>query len=121
MAGDRDEDELAALLEKLSLSSASNTDLAFQLQLAETIQACPESSDAALALALHDADLARTELDRRHAWAYHARSAASIRVTAHDALFARDLAATAGPTTATASSAPWRRRTRRGRSRRPAR
>ncbi|KAJ1258139.1 hypothetical protein BS78_10G051600 [Paspalum vaginatum] len=93
MAGDRDEDELAALLEKLSLSSASNTDLAYQLQLAETIQASPESTDAAFTLALHAADLARTELDRRHARAYHARSAASVRVIAHDALFAWDLAA----------------------------
>ncbi|GJM88213.1 hypothetical protein PR202_ga04249 [Eleusine coracana subsp. coracana] len=47
-------------------------DLAFKLQLAEAIQASPESSDAAYALALHAADLARA---------------------AHDALFARELAA----------------------------
>jgi len=93
MAGDGDEHDLAALLDQVTLSSVSNLDLAFKLQLAETIQASPESSDAAYALVLQAADLARTELDRRHARAYQASSAASVRIAGHDAVFARQLAA----------------------------
>jgi len=84
MAGDGDEYDLAALLDQVTLSSVSNLDLAFKLQLAETIQVSPESSDA---------DLARTELDRRHARAYQVSSAASVRVAAHDAVLASQLAA----------------------------
>ncbi|KAL6630607.1 hypothetical protein ACP70R_028458 [Stipagrostis hirtigluma subsp. patula] len=72
---------------------ASDLELALHLQLAEAIQASPDSSDAAYALALHAADLARADRDRRDALAAHARSAASVRVAAHDALFARELAA----------------------------
>ena len=56
----------------------------------------PESSDASYALALHAADLSRAEEARRDAQACraaHARAAASLRVAAHDALFARELAA----------------------------
>ncbi|XP_062194517.1 E3 ubiquitin-protein ligase RSL1-like isoform X2 [Phragmites australis] len=116
MAGD---DDLAALHEQVALaSSASDLDHAFQLQLAEAIQAsllhsgsnaasssCPLqaapalpdfSSDAAYAFAVQAADLALAEQDRRDAEACraaHARAAASVRVAAHDALFARDLAA----------------------------
>ncbi|KAK3135933.1 hypothetical protein QOZ80_5BG0425500 [Eleusine coracana subsp. coracana] len=56
-------------------------DLAFKLQLDEAIQASPESSDAAYAIALHAADLARAAHD------------SSVRVAAHDALFARELTA----------------------------
>ncbi|OEL33345.1 hypothetical protein BAE44_0005634 [Dichanthelium oligosanthes] len=94
MAGGGDEEDIAALLERVGVSSAaSDLDLAFQLQLAEAIQASPESSDAAYAIALHVADLARAELDLRDARARHARSAASARVAAHDARFARELAA----------------------------
>ena len=116
MAGD---DDLAALSEQIALASsaaisASDLDHAFQLQLAEAIQASllvpgpnaaaassssqaapallvPESSsDAAYAFAVQAADLACAEQDRRDA---HARAAASSRVAAHDALFARELAA----------------------------
>ena len=116
MAGD---DDLAALREQISLASsaaisASDLDHAFQLQLAEAIQASllvpgpnaaaassssqaapallvPESSsDAAYAFAIQAADLACAEQVRRDA---HARAAASSRVAAHDALFARELAA----------------------------
>jgi hypothetical protein len=66
------------------MAAAADLDLAFQLQLAEVIQASPESPDAAYALALHAADLARAAQDR---------SASSVRVAAHDAHFARELAA----------------------------
>jgi hypothetical protein len=66
------------------MAAADDLDLAFQLQLAEVIQASPESPDAAYALALHAADLARAAQDR---------SASSVRVAAHDAHFARELAA----------------------------
>ena len=123
MAGD---DDLAALSEQIALASsaaisASDLDHAFQLQLAEAIQASllvsgpnaaaasssssraapalpvPESSsDAAYAFAVQAADLACAEQDRRDAEACraaHARAAASARVAAHDALFARELAA----------------------------
>ena len=122
MAGD---DDLAALSEQIALASsaaisASDLDHAFQLQLAEAIQASllvpgpnaaaassssqaapallvPESSsDAAYAFAIQAADLACAEQDRRDAKACraaHARAAASARVAAHDALFARELAA----------------------------
>ena len=123
MAGD---DDLAALREQISLASsaaisASDLDHAFQLQLAEAIQASllvsgpnaaaasssssraapalpvPESSsDAAYAFAVQATDLACAEQDRRDAEACraaHARAAASARVAAHDALFARELAA----------------------------
>lgn len=102
----------AALHHQLSLASsaalsASDHDLAFHLQLSEAIQASlpsnaaapappEEPSDASCALEIHAADLARAEHDRRDAQAcraYHARAAASVRVAAHDALFARDLAA----------------------------
>lgn len=109
----------AALHHQLSLASsaalsASDHDLAFHLQLSEAIQASlssnaaapshpappppppEEPSDASCALAVHAADLARAEQDHRDAQAcraYHARAAASVRVAAHDALFARDLAA----------------------------
>uniref|UniRef100_A0A0E0F1B3 RING-type domain-containing protein n=1 Tax=Oryza meridionalis TaxID=40149 RepID=A0A0E0F1B3_9ORYZ len=105
-------DDLAALHHQLSLASsaalsASDHDLAFHLQLSEAIQvslpsnaAAPappkEPSAASCALEIHAADLARAEQDRRDAQAcraYHARAAASVRVAAHDALFARDLAA----------------------------
>ncbi|KAL6875668.1 hypothetical protein ACP4OV_013181 [Aristida adscensionis] len=61
------EEGLAALLQHASL--ASDLDLAFQLQLAETLHATPASHDAAYALALHAADLARAARDRRHALA----------------------------------------------------
>ncbi|GJN07220.1 hypothetical protein PR202_ga25033 [Eleusine coracana subsp. coracana] len=113
MAGD---DDLAALREQVALVSAaaisaSNLDHAFQLQLAEAVQASlrahspnaassssscgaaavlEPSSDLAYALALQADDLARAEQDRRDA---HALSAASVRVAAHDARFARELAA----------------------------
>ncbi|TVU01335.1 hypothetical protein EJB05_53205, partial [Eragrostis curvula] len=115
MAGD---DELVALREQVSLVSAaaisaSDLDHAFQLQLAEAIQASlspnaagpssspsllelEPSSDLSHALALQVADLARAEQERRDAQtcrAAHARSTASVRVAAHDALFARELAA----------------------------
>nr|CAB3467096.1 unnamed protein product [Digitaria exilis] len=50
----------------------------------------------AYALALHAADVARAELDRRDAQALHARAAASVRVAVHDARFARALAAIPG-------------------------
>ena len=122
MAGD---DDLAALSEQIALASsaaisASDLDHAFQLQLAEAIQASllvpgpnaaaassssqaapallvPESSsDAAYAFAIQAADLACAEQDRRDAKACraaHARAAASARVAAHDAFFARELAA----------------------------
>ena len=116
-------DDLAALHEQVALASsaaisASDLDLAFQLQVAEAIQASlrlpnaaasssssqaapvlpvPESSsDAAYAFAVQAADLARAEQDRRDAEACRAaqaRAAASARIAAHDALFARDLAA----------------------------
>ncbi|CAL5046155.1 unnamed protein product [Urochloa decumbens] len=75
MAGAGDADDLAALLEQVSVSSASDRDLVYQLQLAEAVQASPRSSDAAYALALHAADLALAEIGRR------------------DARFARELAA----------------------------
>ena len=121
-----DDDDLAALHEQVALASsaavsASDLDLAFQLQVSEAIQAslransnpsssaaaavasspfqpAPafESSDVAYALAVHAADLARAEEDRRDAQgcrAAHAQAAASVRVAAHDALFARELAA----------------------------
>ncbi|RLN23480.1 IBR domain containing protein [Panicum miliaceum] len=121
MTGD---DDLATLREQIALASsaaisASDLDHAFQLQLAEAIQASlvsgpnaaaassssqaapalpvPESSsDAAYAFAVQAADLARAEQDGRDAEACraaHARAAASARVAAHDALFARELAA----------------------------
>jgi hypothetical protein len=127
MAGGGDDDGLAALREQVALASsaaisASDLDYAFQLQLAESIQASlrgqsppnaaaasssasPQAapfplqeppSDAACALALQAADLARMEQDRRDAEscrAAHALAAASVRVAAHDALFARELAA----------------------------
>ncbi|KAF0889665.1 hypothetical protein E2562_030146 [Oryza meyeriana var. granulata] len=106
-------DDLAALHHQVALVSsaalsASDHDLAFQLQLSEAIQAslqacsnaapsppaAPEGpSDASCALALHAADLARAEQDAQACRAYHARTAASVRVAAHDALFASDLAA----------------------------
>jgi hypothetical protein len=117
-------DDLAALHEQVALASsaavsASDLDLAFQLQVSEAIQAslrannnpsssaaaasssfqpapALESSDVAYALAIHAADLARAEEDRRDAQgcrAAHAQAAASVRVAAHDALFARELAA----------------------------
>ncbi|AQK56711.1 putative RING zinc finger domain superfamily protein [Zea mays] len=111
-------DDLAALHEQVALAfsaaiSASDLDLAFQLQVAEAIQAslglpnaaapssssqaAPESSsDATYAFAVQAADLARAEEDRRDAEACraaNARAAANARVVAHDALFARDLAA----------------------------
>nr|AVY91762.1 IBR domain containing [Saccharum hybrid cultivar SP80-3280] len=116
-------DDLAALHQQVALASsaaisASDLDLAFQLQVAEAIQASlrspnaaasssssqagpvlpvPEpSSDAAYAFAVQAADLARAEQDRRDAEACRAaqaRGAASARIAAHDALFARDLAA----------------------------
>ncbi|CAO2180443.1 unnamed protein product [Urochloa humidicola] len=123
-------DDLAALREQAALASAaaisaSDLDHAFQLQLAEAIQASlrdghpsssssnaasssswaqaatappvPEpSSDAAYALALQAADLALAEQGRRDALACraaHAQAAASARIAAHDALFARELAA----------------------------
>uniref|UniRef100_R7W0T5 RBR-type E3 ubiquitin transferase n=1 Tax=Aegilops tauschii TaxID=37682 RepID=R7W0T5_AEGTA len=111
--------------------SVSDLDLAYQLQLAEAIQASlrldalasnpssskgkapvaasssssslsqpapapPEPSDASYALAIHAADLARAEEDHRYAEAcraYYARAAASACVAAHDAIFARELAA----------------------------
>jgi hypothetical protein len=111
-----DDDDLAALHEQVSLASsaavsASDLDLAFQLQVSEAIQASlrannnPSSSaaaavastsDVAYALAVHAVDLARAEEDRRDAQgcrAAHAQAAASVRVAAHDALFARELAA----------------------------
>ncbi|KAE8788400.1 putative E3 ubiquitin-protein ligase rbrA [Hordeum vulgare] len=56
----------------------------------------PEPSDASYALAVHATDLARAEEDHRYAEAcraYHARAAASASVAAHDAIFARELAA----------------------------
>ncbi|CAM0950565.1 unnamed protein product [Alopecurus aequalis] len=128
MAGD---DDLAALREQTALASSaavsvSDLDFAYQLQLAEAIQASlrlgagssipssckgkapiassssqpapapPQPSDASIALAVHAADLARAEEDHRFAQAchvYHARAAASACVAAHDALFARELAA----------------------------
>ncbi|GJN28525.1 hypothetical protein PR202_gb16664 [Eleusine coracana subsp. coracana] len=118
MAGD---DDLAALREQVALVSAaaisaSDLDHAFQLQLAEAVQASlrahspnaassssscgaavlEPSSDLAYALALQADDLARAEQDRRDAQACraaHALSAASVRVAAHDARFARELAA----------------------------
>ncbi|KQK05116.1 hypothetical protein BRADI_2g18110v3 [Brachypodium distachyon] len=108
-------DELAALHEQAVLAScaavsASDLDLAFQLQVAEAIQAslrtngnpsssnaatavasssfqpapALESSDVAYAMAIQAADACR---------AHHALAAASVRVAAHDALFARELAA----------------------------
>lgn len=105
-------DDLAALHHQVSLASsaalsASDHDLAFHLQLTEAIQASlpsnaaapappEEPSDASCALEIHAADLARAEQDHRDAQAcraYHARAAASVRVAAHNALFARDLAA----------------------------
>ncbi|KAM3256534.1 hypothetical protein ACQJBY_049154 [Aegilops geniculata] len=129
-------DDLAALREQTALASSaavsvSDLDLAYQLQLAEAIQASlrldalasnpssskgkapvaassssssrsqpapapPEPSDASYALAVHAADLARAEEDHRYAEAcraYHARAAASACVAAHDAIFARELAA----------------------------
>ncbi|CAN6354425.1 unnamed protein product [Urochloa humidicola] len=97
-------DDLAALREQLALASsaaisASDFDHAYDLQLAEVIQASllhspngnaassspppsvpvPDSSDAAYAFAVQAADLARAEQDRL--------------VASHDALFARNLAA----------------------------
>uniref|UniRef100_A0ACD5YJU0 Uncharacterized protein n=1 Tax=Avena sativa TaxID=4498 RepID=A0ACD5YJU0_AVESA len=129
MAGD---DDLAALASTAAVS-VSDLDYAYQLQLAEAIQASlrvdagstnpssskgkapiaspatssssyqpaqapapPQPSDASYALAVHAADLARAEEDHRFAKAchvYHARAAASACVVAHDALFARELAA----------------------------
>uniref|UniRef100_A0A453KEW3 RING-type domain-containing protein n=3 Tax=Aegilops tauschii subsp. strangulata TaxID=200361 RepID=A0A453KEW3_AEGTS len=129
-------DDLAALREQTALASSaavsvSDLDLAYQLQLAEAIQASlrldalasnpssskgkapvaasssssslsqpapapPEPSDASYALAIHAADLARAEEDHRYAEAcraYYARAAASACVAAHDAIFARELAA----------------------------
>ncbi|KAG8047165.1 hypothetical protein GUJ93_ZPchr0008g13178 [Zizania palustris] len=113
-------DDDAALRLQFALASsaalsASDHDIAFQLQLSEAIQASlqphhhsskaalshpdpalPESSDVSCALAIHASDLARVEQDRRDAQAcraYHERAAASVRVAAHDALFARELAA----------------------------
>ncbi|GJN13670.1 hypothetical protein PR202_gb00400 [Eleusine coracana subsp. coracana] len=122
-----DDDALTALREQLSLASAaaisaSDLDHAFELQLAEAIEASlrgqstPNAaassslcwsqssppplheppSDAACALALQAADLTRAEQDRRDAEdcrAAHAAAAASVRIAAHDALFARKLAA----------------------------
>uniref|UniRef100_A0ACD5YBG3 Uncharacterized protein n=1 Tax=Avena sativa TaxID=4498 RepID=A0ACD5YBG3_AVESA len=122
-----DDDDLAALHEQVALASsaavsASDLDLAFQLQVSEAIQAslrtnsnpssssasaaaasssfqsAPafESSDVAYALAVHAADLARAEEDRRDAQscrAIHAQAVTSVRVAAHDAIFARELAA----------------------------
>jgi hypothetical protein len=55
----------------------------------------PQPSDASIALAVHAADLARAEEDHRFTNAYrvyHAWATASACVTAHDALFARQLA-----------------------------
>uniref|UniRef100_M8CGQ7 RBR-type E3 ubiquitin transferase n=1 Tax=Aegilops tauschii TaxID=37682 RepID=M8CGQ7_AEGTA len=125
MAGD---DDLAALHEQAALASsaavsASDLDFAFQLQVAEAIQAslransdpsssssaaaaaaasspfqsAPvlESSDVAYALAVHAADLARAEEDRLDAQRLreaHAQAAATVRIAAHDAAFARELA-----------------------------
>uniref|UniRef100_A0A0D9XVX7 RBR-type E3 ubiquitin transferase n=1 Tax=Leersia perrieri TaxID=77586 RepID=A0A0D9XVX7_9ORYZ len=104
-------DDLGVSLASSAAISASDHDFAFQLQLSEAIQASlllqPSSSnanvpaaalpevpsDASCALSVHDADLARAEQDRRDAQDYHARAAASLRLAAHDALFARDLAA----------------------------
>ncbi|GJN14007.1 hypothetical protein PR202_gb00778 [Eleusine coracana subsp. coracana] len=110
-----DDDDLAALLEQVGLVSAaaisaSDHDHAFRLQVEEAIQASlagvhnhnhnasssEPSSDLAYALAVQAADLARAEQDRRDAQACraaHALSAASVRVAAHDARFARQLAA----------------------------
>ncbi|CAM0950566.1 unnamed protein product [Alopecurus aequalis] len=119
-----DDDDFAALHEQVALASsaavsASDLDLAFQLQVSEAIQAslrtnnnpsssaaaasppfqpAPtfESSDVAYALAVHAADLARAEEDRRDAQGFraaHAQAASSVRIAAHDALFARELAA----------------------------
>jgi hypothetical protein len=113
------DDDLAALREQVALISAaaisaSDLDHAFQLQLAEAIQASlgahssnagpsssspaflEPSSDLAYALALQADDLVRAEQDRQDAQtsrAAHALSAASVRVAAHDARFARELAA----------------------------
>jgi hypothetical protein len=113
------DDDLAALREQVALVSAaaisaSDLDHAFQLQLAEAIQASlgahssnagpsssspaflEPSSDLAYALAFQADDLVRAEQDRQDAQtcrAAHALSAASVRVAAHDARFARELAA----------------------------
>ncbi|XP_039813834.1 ATP-dependent RNA helicase DEAH12, chloroplastic-like [Panicum virgatum] len=116
-AGD---DGLAALREQVALASsaavsARDLDHAFQLQLDEAIQASlaspnaatsswtqaaptlPEpSSDVAYALELQATELALAEQDRRDALACraaHSQAAASVRIAAHDALFARELAA----------------------------
>ncbi|KAL6843302.1 hypothetical protein ACP4OV_027015 [Aristida adscensionis] len=127
-AGADSDDALAALREQLALASsaaisACDLDHAFQLQLAEALQASlrahsdhspnaaaaaaspsssssssssmllEPSSDAAYALALQAADLALAERNRCAAQACRARSAAAARAAAHDALFARELAA----------------------------
>nr|CAB3472675.1 unnamed protein product [Digitaria exilis] len=102
--------------------SACDLDYAFQLQLDEAIQASlrvdptfssssnaaasssaqaaatlPEpSSDVAYAFALQATDLTLAEQERRDALACrdaHSEAAASVRIAAHDALFARELAA----------------------------
>jgi hypothetical protein len=123
VAGD---DDLTTLREQAALASAAaisarDLDHAFQLQLEEATQASirlhprvsssnaassswtqaaptpPEpSSDASYAFALHAADLALAEQDRRDALAYraaHYQAAASARIAAYDARFARELAA----------------------------
>lgn len=121
MAGDDDLAALheQAALASSAAVSASDLDFAFQLQVAEAIQeslransnpsssssaaasspfqSVPvlESSDVAYALAVHAADLARAEEDRLEAQglrAAHAQAAATVRIAAHDALFARELA-----------------------------
>ena len=108
-------------LASTSAISARDLDHAFQLQVNEAIQASlrvhtsisfpnaassswtqaaatlPEpSSDVAYALELQATELALAEQDRRDALACraaHSQAAASVRIAAHDALFARELAA----------------------------
>ncbi|CAL4950717.1 unnamed protein product [Urochloa decumbens] len=79
--------------------SASSSNAASSSSWAQAAPALPvpePSSDAAYALALQAADLALAEQGRRDALACraaHSQAAAAARIAAHDALFARELAA----------------------------
>ncbi|KAI4991492.1 hypothetical protein ZWY2020_039863 [Hordeum vulgare] len=86
-----------ASLRATSNPSSSSSSAAAAAVASSLFQYAPvvEPSDVAYALAVHAADLARAEEDRLEAQgllAAHAQAAATVRIAAHDAVFARELA-----------------------------